>query len=161
MTDNAYLAENHRNVSILALRMSSRKRIGMYLNIESSNPLPSGLLPDYNGLAECIGFSYLEICNFARHEDPTNSLLNEWGNRPDLEPNLGKLVEHLLLMQRVDVLEDCKEIISKSLYTLGRIEELKIKIFSLWTACFLPTRARNIVFILQQYISNFYEILDI
>ena len=107
-----YLEERHHNVTILALRMSSRRRLGMYLDIEAM-PLSDGLLPNYQGLAECIGFEFIEQLNFQRDKYPTRSLLMEWGNRPDLEPTLGKLVEFLMKLERVDVLEDCREIISK------------------------------------------------
>ena len=107
------LEDRHRDVTILALRMSSRKRLGMYLNLDAM-PLHSGLLPNYQGLAECIGFEFIEQLNFQRDKDPTQSLLFEWGNRQELKPTVGKLVDFLLKLERVDILEDCKDIISKS-----------------------------------------------
>ena len=110
--DAPYLEERLCSVSILALRMSSRKRLGMYLNMEAI-PLHDGLLPNYQGLAECIGFDFIEQQKFQRDRDPTQSLLMEWGNQPGLEPALGKLVEYLQKLERVDVLEDCIHIISK------------------------------------------------
>lgn len=111
--EETYLDPKHHDVSILALRMSSRRHLGLYLNLQAAQPLPCGLLPDFNGLAECIGFEYIEICNFGRDRDPTNCLLNEWGNKPEMGPTLGNLVKFLLQMERVDVLEDCKESIKR------------------------------------------------
>ncbi|KAK7092607.1 myeloid differentiation primary response protein MyD88-like [Littorina saxatilis] len=107
---DTYLDPNHRDVSILALRMSSRKRLGMYLDIEAI-PLHSGFIPNYEGLSELIGFEFIEQMKFQREKDHTQSLLLEWGNRPELNPTLGKLLEYLLQLERFDVLEDCKEII--------------------------------------------------
>ena len=107
-----YLEAHLCSVSILALRMSSRTRLGMYLNMEAI-PLHDGLLPNYQGLAECVGFDFIEQQKFQRDRDPTQSLLMEWGNQPGLEPTLGKLVEYLQKLERVDVLEDCIHIISE------------------------------------------------
>ncbi|XP_025080654.1 myeloid differentiation primary response protein MyD88-like isoform X2 [Pomacea canaliculata] len=89
--------------------MSSRKKMAMYLNLEAE-PLESGYLPDYNGLAELIGFEYIEIQNFARDKNPTCAVLHEWGNRPLLQPTLGKLIKYLIQLERHDVLNDCKAI---------------------------------------------------
>ena len=108
----SYLEDSHKGVTILALRMSSRKRLGMYLN-QDALPLQNGLLPNYQGLAECIGFEFIEQLSFQRDKDPTQSLLMEWGNRPDFSPTLGNLVKYLLQLERIDVLDDCQEIISK------------------------------------------------
>ncbi|KAL8606172.1 hypothetical protein ACOMHN_053444 [Nucella lapillus] len=104
------LSPEHEGTTILALRMSSRRRLGMFLNMESM-PLHSGLLPNYQGLAELIGFEFVEQLSFQRERDPTQALLMEWGNHPDLNPTLGNLVRFLQQLERLDILEECKDII--------------------------------------------------
>lgn len=111
--EESYLDSEHEDVTILALRFSCRRQLGMFLNLTASQPLHNGLLPDYTGLAELIGFEYIEICNFARDRDPTNCLLNEWGNKPEMKPTLGNLVNYLKTLERSDILGDCKESIKR------------------------------------------------
>ena len=98
----------HRCVPLSALRISSRKRLSLYLNLEGRLPNEHGVLPDFNGLAELVGFSYLEIKNFARDRDPTDVLLEEWTSHQHLDPTFGTLVQHLERMGREDILTDCK-----------------------------------------------------
>ncbi|XP_076437327.1 myeloid differentiation primary response protein MyD88-like [Babylonia areolata] len=105
------LDPKYQDVTILALRMSSRSRLGLFLNMEAI-PLHSGLLPNYQGLAELIGFEFIEQVSFQRERDPTQALLMEWGNRPELQPTLGNLARFLAELERLDVLEECREIIA-------------------------------------------------
>lgn len=107
--EGTYLPAEFLGVSILALRMSSRRKLGMYLNMIDALPMQCGLLPNYQGLAELIGFEFLEQKHFERTKDPTDSVLQEWGNRPEFQPTIGKLVEYLGKLKREDVLEDCQE----------------------------------------------------
>ncbi|XP_041372058.1 myeloid differentiation primary response protein MyD88-like [Gigantopelta aegis] len=102
------IPSEHRSVSLHALRVSSRKRLSLYLNLEGRLPNEDGVVPDFNGLAELVGFCYLEIKNFARDRDPTAALIDEWSSRSNLNPTLGRLVDYLGQMGREDVLTDCK-----------------------------------------------------
>ncbi|XP_076455565.1 uncharacterized protein LOC143290148 isoform X2 [Babylonia areolata] len=95
-----------------ALR-KSRHRLCLYLNVEMMVLSEDGLLPDYRGLAELVGFDTLEIANFweRNHMD---SLLVEWARCRDgrLRPAvLGSLVTCLVLLGRYDVLEECRGLI--------------------------------------------------
>ncbi|XP_071103989.1 myeloid differentiation primary response protein MyD88-like [Haliotis cracherodii] len=105
--DDVSIPSRYRNVSLDALRVSARKKLSLYLNIERLLN-EDGIVPDYNGLAEQIGFSFLEIQNFGRQRDPTTEVLNEWTRRPDLSPTVGQLFYYLKVMGREDVLTDCK-----------------------------------------------------
>ncbi|XP_067685686.1 myeloid differentiation primary response protein MyD88-like [Haliotis asinina] len=97
----------YMNVSLDALQASTRQKLSVYLNIERLMN-EDGIEPDYNGLAEQIGFSFLEIQNFGRQRDPTTELLNKWLRRPDLSPTVGQLFHYLRVMGREDVMADCK-----------------------------------------------------
>nr|AHK60398.1 myeloid differentiation factor 88 [Haliotis diversicolor] len=105
--DDVSIPSRYRNVSLDALRVSARKKLSLYLNIERL-PNEDGIVADYNGLAEQIGFSFLEIQNFGRQRDPTTEVLNEWTRRPDLSPTVGQLFCYLRVMGREDVMTDCK-----------------------------------------------------
>ncbi|XP_046570294.1 LOW QUALITY PROTEIN: myeloid differentiation primary response protein MyD88-like [Haliotis rubra] len=105
--DDVSIPSRYRNVSLDALRVSARKKLSLYLNIERLLN-EDGIVADYNGLAEQIGFSFLEMQNFARQRDPTTEVLNEWTRRPDLSPTVGQLFYYLRVMGREDVMTDCK-----------------------------------------------------
>lgn len=69
---------------------------------------------DFNGLAEHVGFNYLEIKHFGRQKSPTSQLLEEWETRDELEPSIGKLWESLYILGRFDVMKDCQWAIGTS-----------------------------------------------
>lgn len=107
------LSDKYKDISLDALRVSARKKLSLYLNVQSEIVNDAnGLVSDYNGLAEMVGFGFLEIKEFERQKNPTDELLTEWTNRSDLSPTIGRLWEFLVELGRLDVLEDCKNLIS-------------------------------------------------
>lgn len=108
------LDDKYKAIPLDALRVSARKKLSLYLNVQSEIVNDTnGLVSDYNGLAEMVGFGFLEIKEFERQKNPTDELLTEWTNRPDLAPTIGKLWEFLVELGRLDVLQDCKNLISQ------------------------------------------------
>lgn len=106
------LSDKYKDISLDALRVSARKKLSLYLNVQSEIVNDAnGLVSDYNGLAEMVGFGFLEIKEFERQKNPTDELLTEWTNRSDLSPTIGRLWEFLVELGRLDVLEDCKNLI--------------------------------------------------
>jgi hypothetical protein len=67
------------------------------------------------GLAEEVGFGFLEQNQLERADNPTKAFLQEWGNRFDLSypPTLGSLVDCLAILGREDVLTDCTQAMRK------------------------------------------------
>ena len=111
------LAQHLHNVPILALGMSCRRQLALYMDNDVI-PTQDGRLPNYLGLAELIGFNFLEQLSFQRHSSPTVMLLQEWGSRTDLEPSLGHFFKMLLELNRLDVLKNCMDIVSKVVFML-------------------------------------------
>ena len=111
--DECFLPDHYRNISLDALNMSARRKLAMHLNLQVDIVNDrNNLAGDYSGLAELIGFQFLEIKNFERQKSPTDELLTEWCTRSDLDPTLGKLWDYLVQLGRVDVLEECHQLIS-------------------------------------------------
>lgn len=62
-----------------------------------------------NGLAELAGFSYLAIRNLMRARSPTMELLDQWTTQENVtNATVGELWNFLFVMERFDVLTDCK-----------------------------------------------------
>ncbi|KAK3106601.1 hypothetical protein FSP39_023319 [Pinctada imbricata] len=119
------LPDRFMHISLDALNHSARRKIALHMNLESDVPSDRNhLVSDYNGLAELIGFQYLEIKNFERQKSPTEELLKEWCTRPDLEePTLGKLWDFLVQLGRVDVLEECQQMIIRDAEAYLKMKE--------------------------------------
>lgn len=116
------LDPRYESLPLDALRRSSRTKISLYLD-EPSEIVDeeSGYVTDWNGLAELIGFTCLEMKKFGRQKSPTQDLLNDWGSNPELKPTLGHLWKYLIELGRLDVLQDAKSNVSKYIYILCTI----------------------------------------
>lgn len=93
-----------------ALKAFTVHRIGLYLDQElavlDNN---AGTMRDYRGLADLVGFDYLEIDKFESVQDKGKSVLRGWMQHTmyELEPaTIGKLIEFLSIMERDDILTD-------------------------------------------------------
>lgn len=107
--DSLGLPCHFSKIPLTALRISVRKVTALYLDDPSEVvDEDSGLVNDYNGLAELIGFNYLEIKSFSRQKSPTKEVLEEWESREHLEPTIGKLWSYLTYLGRFDVMKDCR-----------------------------------------------------
>ncbi|XP_060083351.1 myeloid differentiation primary response protein MyD88-like [Ylistrum balloti] len=109
------LPDHFLNIPLTALRYSVRRVVALHLNNPSDVvDEETGYVNDYNGLAEFVGFTYLEIKHFGRQKSPTKELLEEWETRDDLAPStIGKLWEGLYILNRFDIMKDCQLAIVK------------------------------------------------
>ncbi|KAK3612190.1 hypothetical protein CHS0354_016577 [Potamilus streckersoni] len=102
----------YREFPLRALRISARSKLAQYLDTDGVLTLVSDnldIVNNYNGLAELIGFSYMEIRNFMRRSSPTIELLDAWTIKDPQNATLGKLWDYLYQMERLDVLNDCRK----------------------------------------------------
>ncbi|CAG2247957.1 MYD88 [Mytilus edulis] len=102
------------SIPLDALRRSSRSKIALYLDDQSDIiDEECGYVTDWNGLAELIGFTALEMRKFGRQKSPTQDLLVDWEITPALNPTLGNLWKYLIELGRLDVLQDCRSFVIK------------------------------------------------
>uniref|UniRef100_A0A4W3HWU1 Myeloid differentiation primary response protein MyD88 n=1 Tax=Callorhinchus milii TaxID=7868 RepID=A0A4W3HWU1_CALMI len=86
------------SVPMVALNFHVRRRLALYLNPRSV------VATDWTGLAEEMGFEYLEIRSYESQENPTGKLLQDWEvKKPS---SVGLLLQLLKRIQREDILED-------------------------------------------------------
>ncbi|XP_033731820.1 myeloid differentiation primary response protein MyD88-like [Pecten maximus] len=110
------LPDHFLNIPLITLRYSVRRVIALHLNTPSEVvDEETGYVNDYNGLAEFVGFSYLEIEHFGRQKSPTKELLEKWETRDNLQvsPTVGSLWKGLYILNRFDVMKDCQLAIVK------------------------------------------------
>lgn len=108
------LDPRYESLPLDALRRSSRTKLSLYLD-EPSEIIDeeSGYVTDWNGLAELVGFTGLEMKMFGRQRSPTQELLNDWESKPELNPTIGNLWKYLIELGRLDVLEDARSNVIK------------------------------------------------
>lgn len=110
------LDDRYTSLPLEALRVSARTKIALYLdNTCDVIDEDIGCVTDWNGLAELIGFSNLEMRKFGRQKSPTKDLLEDWGCHDGLnyKPTLGNLWKLLIELGRIDVMQDCRSIVLK------------------------------------------------
>ena len=124
------LPPKFKDLPLKALRSTARNKMGQYLNLEGTVVIclddegqEIDVSTNYNGLAELAGFDYLEIRNLARHRNPTEELLDQWTSRDGYNDNatVGYLWRYLRLMERDDVLKDCRRVICEYIYSYDKI----------------------------------------
>nr|UTP59125.1 myeloid differentiation factor 88 [Sinanodonta woodiana] len=122
------LPEKYRQFPLRALRISARSKLAQYLDPDGVLTLVSDdldIVNNYNGLAELIGFSYIEIRNFMRRSSPTTELLDAWTRKEPLNATLGKLWDYLYQMERMDVLTDCRRTVVRDADAYFEQQELE------------------------------------
>nr|XP_015810620.2 myeloid differentiation primary response protein MyD88 [Nothobranchius furzeri] len=87
-------------VPLIALNVSVRKKLGLYLNIKHT------VAADWMDVAQAMGFDYLEIQNYETCENPTKAVLKDWAARK--EATVAKLLSILDEKDRKDILEDLR-----------------------------------------------------
>nr|XP_046227600.1 myeloid differentiation primary response protein MyD88 [Scatophagus argus] len=93
-------------IPLIALNMSLRKKLGLYLNPRNT------VAPDWMALAEAVGFTYLEIKNYEVSKSPTQSVLENWQAR-SADATVGKLLSVLTELDRKDIVEDLRPLIDE------------------------------------------------
>lgn len=108
------LEPRFRSISLQALRPSARRQIAMHMDKELTTiNVDNGMLCDWRGLAEIVGFSNLEISKMERSGKPTEELLYEWETNSNSDSTLGHLWSCLQQLDRKDVLSDSKSYVGK------------------------------------------------
>lgn len=127
------LEPKFRSISLQALRPTARRQIAMHLDKElTAINVDNGMLCDWRGLAEMVGFSNLEISKMERSGKPTEELLYEWETNSNCDSTLGHLWSCLHKLDRKDVLSDSKSYVERDAQTfIDREERLKNDYFPL------------------------------
>ncbi|XP_059165990.1 myeloid differentiation primary response protein MyD88-like isoform X2 [Physella acuta] len=97
-----YMGPSHHDIPLTTLPETAFKEIEILLNKNCSPK--NDLVPNWDGLAELIGFSSKEIWTFQQQKSPAGAMLKEWKNKPHLTPTVGRLVELLDKLGRPDIL---------------------------------------------------------
>ncbi|XP_078071980.1 myeloid differentiation primary response protein MyD88 [Mustelus asterias] len=93
------------SIPLVALNFAVRRKLALFLNPRSV------VAVDWTGLAEEMGFDYLEIRNYERFESPTGKLLEDWQVKES--SSVGRLLELLRKIERDDIVEDLMPDIEK------------------------------------------------
>lgn len=91
-------------IPLIALNMTVRKKLGLYLNPRNT------VAADWMDVAEAMDFTYLEIKNYDRLQNPTKMVLEDWQGR-STDATVGKLLSILARVERNDVAEDLRPLI--------------------------------------------------
>lgn len=91
-------------VPLIALNMSFRKKLGLYLNPRNA------VAADWMVVAEAMGFTYLEIKNYETCKSPTLMVLENWQARCT-DATVGNLLSILEKVERTDIVEDLRPLI--------------------------------------------------
>lgn len=118
------LEPRFRSISLQALRPSARRQIAMHMDKELTTiNVDNGMLCDWRGLAEIVGFSNLEISKMERTGKPTEELLYEWETNSNSDSTLGHLWSCLQQLDRKDVLSDSKSYVERDAQTFIEQQE--------------------------------------
>lgn len=96
------------SVPLLALNVSFRKKLALYLNPRTT------VAADWSVVAEAMDFTYLEIKNYEAARNPTAAVLEEWQARCS-DASVGKLLSILAEVERNDIVEDLQPMIGATL----------------------------------------------
>ncbi|KAG8536443.1 hypothetical protein GDO81_026352 [Engystomops pustulosus] len=92
------------SIPLVALNYNTRHRLSLYLNPDAV--VASG----WTTLAEEMDYTYLEIRNLERFQNPTLALLEDWEKRCS-QATVGRLLELLRKIDRHDILTDIAPLI--------------------------------------------------
>lgn len=96
-----------RSIPLVALNVTVRKRLGMYLNPRTT------VAADWMALAELMGFDYLEIKNYEACRNPTLRVLDDWSAASAASASVGELLSALERLERKDIVEDLRPLIDE------------------------------------------------
>uniref|UniRef100_A0A673CLZ9 Myeloid differentiation primary response protein MyD88 n=1 Tax=Sphaeramia orbicularis TaxID=375764 RepID=A0A673CLZ9_9TELE len=105
----AYMSDSDLHldsVPLVALNMSVRKKLGLYLNPKNA------VASDWMAVAERMDFSYLEIKNFEGSRNPTLMVLEDWQAR-NTDATVGRLLSILMEVDRKDIVVDLRPLIDE------------------------------------------------
>lgn len=131
------------SVPLVALNMSVRKKLGLYLNPRNT------VAADWMVVAEAMGFTYLEIKNYEALKRPIIPVLEDWQARCT-DATVGKLLSILTDVERNDIVEDLRPVIG-ALVSFGISTFLKKRSFH-WYKYIIFDHFR-----MKQYVSKYNE----
>lgn len=94
---------DYESIPAIALNYSVRKKLALYLNPTNT------VAADWTDIAEKMEFTYLEIKNYEKRENPTQKLLEDWQTRA--EATVGMLLSLLEQAERKDIISDLRALI--------------------------------------------------
>lgn len=100
------------SVPLVALNVSLRKKLGLYLNPRTA------VAADWTVVAEAMDFTYLEIKNYEAARSPTATVLEDWQARCS-DASVGKLLSILAEVERNDIVEDLRPLIGATRGAIG------------------------------------------
>ncbi|XP_057679792.1 myeloid differentiation primary response protein MyD88 isoform X2 [Corythoichthys intestinalis] len=100
------LKEDLSTVPLVALNMTVRRKLGLYLNPKTV------VAADWTMVAEAMGFSYLEIINYQTAPNPILRVLDDW-QAASSEATVGSLLSILEKLERNDVVEDLRPLMEE------------------------------------------------
>lgn len=113
---------DYSSIPLIALNFSLRKELGLYLNPRNT------VAADWATLAEMMGFSYIEIKNYEKYDNPTAKILEDWQSRCP-KATVGKLVSMLEEAERKDIVTELASLIEKNCIAyLKRKEESPVQV---------------------------------
>ncbi|XP_053372640.1 uncharacterized protein LOC123559858 [Mercenaria mercenaria] len=127
--DKLILPPIYNFTPLRALRVASRWKLSRFLDLEgvlvvlNNDGIDSDVVNDYSGLAELVGFNYQDIMNMKRQRSPTTELLDLWTGQ---NGNVGELWMYLYMMERYDVLTDCRRPIVHDCSEYETYQQLKL-----------------------------------
>ncbi|XP_070708784.1 myeloid differentiation primary response protein MyD88 [Pempheris klunzingeri] len=122
-------------VPLIALNVSVRKKLGMYLN--PRNPVAA----DWMVVAEAMGFTYLEIHNCEASRNPTQMVLEGWQAR-STDGTVGRLLSILEEVERKDILEDLRPLIDEDVRKYYESLKPPVQVDEVDTSCLPRTPER-------------------
>ncbi|MGH0183118.1 UNVERIFIED_CONTAM: hypothetical protein FKN15_011404 [Acipenser sinensis] len=112
------------SIPLTALNGTVRKKLALYLNPKQVSAA------DWTALAEAMGFEYLEIKNYEQYPNPTKMILENW-EPTSTQATVGKLLEMLTAVERVDVISDLQGPIGLAVRLLLHSTAMKRRVSSL------------------------------
>ncbi|KAM9436124.1 myeloid differentiation primary response protein MyD88 [Clarias gariepinus] len=94
---------DYESIPVTALNYGVRKKLGLYLNPTNT------VAADWTDIAEKMEFTYLEIKNYEKRENPMQKLLEDWQTR--VEASVARLLGFLEQTDRKDIISDLKPLI--------------------------------------------------
>ncbi|KAI5092118.1 myeloid differentiation primary response protein MyD88, partial [Silurus meridionalis] len=112
---------DYESIPAIALNYSVRKKLALYLNPNNT------VAADWTEIAEKMEFTYLEIKNYEKRENPTQKLLEDWQTRGGA--TVGRLLSFLEQADRKDIILDLQSLIDDDCRKyLERQKELPVQV---------------------------------
>ncbi|KAK3515789.1 hypothetical protein QTP70_032276 [Hemibagrus guttatus] len=105
MASSSSSSVNYDSIPAIALNYGVRKKLALYLNPTNT------VAADWTDIAEKMEFSYLEIKNYEKLENPTKKLLEDW--QTGAGATVGKLLSILEQAERKDIISDLRSLIDE------------------------------------------------